>query len=177
MRVPFGECHCGCGRKAPLARQSNTERGWVRGQPIRFIHGHHAFKHPQTYSIEDRGYPFGPCWIWQGDVGTTGYAKIGNSEYGHVVFYERKHGPIPEGLELDHLCRLRCCVNPDHTEPVTHTVNVRRGLRAKLSPAAVAEIKVLRDSGLSYASIAPRFGVGPDCISRAYRGKRWKEAA
>jgi len=45
----------------------------------------------------------------------------------HRLSYETEIGPIPEGLELDHLCRVRSCVNPLHLEPVTHQENVRRG--------------------------------------------------
>lgn len=47
----------------------------------------------------------------------------------HRVTYERLVGPIPEGHEIDHLCRNRACCNPEHLEPVTRSENVRRGLR------------------------------------------------
>ena len=49
----------------------------------------------------------------------------------HRVYYERHVGPVPEGLELDHLCRNPGCVNPEHLEPVTHAENIRRGYQAK----------------------------------------------
>ena len=45
----------------------------------------------------------------------------------HRLYYELEKGPIPKGLTLDHLCRVRCCVNPDHLEPVTLVENVMRG--------------------------------------------------
>lgn len=45
----------------------------------------------------------------------------------HRVAYEEIMGPVPEGLELDHLCRTRSCVNPSHLEPVTHRENMNRG--------------------------------------------------
>ena len=51
----------------------------------------------------------------------------GTAKKAHRVSWELLVGPIPEGLELDHLCRNHGCVNPDHLEPVTHAVNVRRG--------------------------------------------------
>lgn len=50
----------------------------------------------------------------------------GKMRLAHRVAYEIHVGPIPDGLEIDHLCRVRCCVNPDHLEPVTHRENMRR---------------------------------------------------
>jgi len=80
----------------------------------------------------------GPCWLWTGGTagGTPGdrYGYIGPGRRGsgpmlrvHRVVWELLVGPIPEGLELDHLCRVRICCNPDHLEPVTHRENLRRG--------------------------------------------------
>lgn len=83
------------------------------------------------------------CWIWA-------FGRIHRLEYGHIhrgsrtdgtrqwmaahVFaYEEINGQVPSGLELDHRCRVRSCVNPDHLEPVTHTTNVRRGAVGILS--------------------------------------------
>lgn len=71
------------------------------------------------------------CWIWTRYCAQHGYAQIvdlqGKKLYVHRLFYEHYKGPIPAGLTLDHLCRVRCCVNPDHLEPVTLAENVRRG--------------------------------------------------
>ena len=66
------------------------------------------------------------CISWPGAHSPEGYARDGD-EYVHRQTYEAKRGPIPKGLELDHLCRNTWCVNPDHTEPVTHAVNIFRG--------------------------------------------------
>lgn len=75
--------------------------------------------------------PHGFCWLWQASKnGSSGYGlfKIkGKYKQAHRVAYELTKGPIPEGLVLDHLCRNRLCVNPDHLEPVTIGENISRG--------------------------------------------------
>lgn len=71
------------------------------------------------------------CWLWTGANNGKGYGIVGikrRPRYVHRVVYERLVGPIPEGLEMDHLCRNRACANPDHLEPVTHVVNAHRGV-------------------------------------------------
>lgn len=72
------------------------------------------------------------CWVWTKVIDTNGYGRgwAGPGKgwrLAHRVVWEMERGPIPAGLELDHLCRNRPCVNPDHLEPVTHTENIRRG--------------------------------------------------
>lgn len=70
------------------------------------------------------------CWLWQGAQNGHGYGALnvaGKQRGAHRVVYELLRGPIPTGLTLDHLCRRRHCVNPDHLEPVTIKENLRRG--------------------------------------------------
>lgn len=70
------------------------------------------------------------CWLWTGHTrGGYGRLKIGSKHrQAHRLAYEWLVGPIPEGkAHLDHLCRVRHCVNPAHLEPVTHRENVLRG--------------------------------------------------
>lgn len=71
----------------------------------------------------------GPCWLWIGTVDRWGYGQMkwqGRRPGSHRVAYELLVGPIPEGLTLDHLCRVPGCVNPAHLEPVTQAENNRR---------------------------------------------------
>lgn len=73
------------------------------------------------------------CWLWTGCVDrTVGYGEFGRAVTGrkirvHRYVYELIKGPIPSGLQIDHLCRVRICVNPDHLEAVTQQENIRRG--------------------------------------------------
>jgi HNH endonuclease len=66
------------------------------------------------------------CWLWTAATSTQGYGRLMVARPGRWS-YEYFVGPIPEGLELDHLCRVRNCVNPTHVEPVTRWVNIMRG--------------------------------------------------
>jgi|HubBroStandDraft_2_1064218.scaffolds.fasta_scaffold296591_2 hypothetical protein len=80
--------------------------------------------------------PNSGCLIWLGST-TDGYGRIGigrsrRTRGAHIVAYELANGPVPEGLQLDHKCRVRCCVNPDHLEPVTQQVNIGRGANVGL---------------------------------------------
>lgn len=89
-------------------------------------------------SVADSG-----CWEF-GSLGTDGYGQmwVGSRTDGtrrlrkaHIIAYEIFVGPVPEGRELDHLCRNRACVNPEHLEPVTHQLNVQRGAQGQRQAA------------------------------------------
>lgn len=92
----------------------------------------------------------GGCWEWAGSHSPQGYAfmyvRPGVRTNAHRVAYELLVGPIPEGLDLDHLCRNRGCVNPAHLEPVTGGENNRRGI----SVAAVNATKERCPKGHPY---------------------------
>lgn len=68
----------------------------------------------------------GDCWLWQAGLASTGYGQF-NSGSAHRFAYELVKGPIPEGLQIDHLCRNRKCVRPEHLEAVSCRENLLRG--------------------------------------------------
>jgi HNH endonuclease len=75
------------------------------------------------------------CWLWTGSTGRGGYGRWWKRDFdygrpAHVVIWEAFNGPVPEGKQLDHLCRVKCCVNEAHLEPVTMTVNLDRMFKA-----------------------------------------------
>ena len=72
------------------------------------------------------------CWLWTGALNRWGYGHVSKGRGGgavrvHKAMYELDVGPVPAGLDLDHLCRTRRCCNPYHLEPVTRQTNVDRG--------------------------------------------------
>ena len=70
------------------------------------------------------------CWIWLGDLNKNGYGRISihnKLEYAHRACYIAFKGRIPFLKQLDHLCRLSACVNPDHLEAVSSATNLHRG--------------------------------------------------
>ena len=113
--------------KTPMTRKTDRERFWAKVNK----NGPVPANRPEL----------GPCWLWLGCLGKP--SKGGANGYGrfylatdsgpyrqvqaHTYAYTLLKGPIPKGLEPDHLCRNRPCVNPDHLEPVTRRENVRRG--------------------------------------------------
>ncbi len=138
-------CECGCGQPAPRATRTYAGRGVFKGQPQRFIAGHYA-----RLTLEERLWPKvdkrGPdeCWEWLASRDKDGYGQFsvrhGDGWKGcraHRVVYELLAGPIPDGLQLDHLCRNPPCVNPAHLEAVTCQENLLRG--KTLNAAAIAK--------------------------------------
>ena len=71
------------------------------------------------------------CWLWTAGLANGGYGAFniarGVTVKAHRFAYESLVGPIPAGMQIDHLCRVRRCVNPEHLEPVTQLVNIKRG--------------------------------------------------
>lgn len=187
--VPLGYCLCGCGQKTTIAKYNDRKQ--VKGQPQQYLRGHHRRLGiggqkrlpPETgYRIEQTGYTVAgvpsACWIWQRGLTAVGYGQIGGSSntYGqclaHRYFYETVIGPIPRGLDLDHLCRQKSCCNPQHLEPVTPAVNIRRGRGTKLT---LEQVHLIRASDKSPKVLAEQFAVSQRCIRAILNRENWKE--
>ncbi|HEY7824270.1 MAG TPA: HNH endonuclease signature motif containing protein [Acidimicrobiia bacterium] len=129
----------------PGCHERHEARGWCNKHYLRWKrHGNplgwgHGLLWDRFWNKVDAS---GDCWEWIGATAGNGYGKINVKgrdhypEFAHRVGWELLVGPIPDGLVIDHLCRNTLCVNPDHLEPVTHKVNVRRGYRYRGRAAA-----------------------------------------
>lgn len=139
-------------------------------------------------SIEEKFWPFvrktDTCWPWIGGSKKKGYGMVDITNNGitredgssmkrigaHRLSWILLRGPISDALTIDHLCRNRACVNPEHLEPVTNAVNVLRGV----SPTAINKRKTHCPQGHPYdeANTSPRKGGGRGC--RACARLKWR---
>lgn len=126
-------------RFASLGEAENWER--TLPQPEREGRfGSRTISQVQDYIQDNSRTDASGCWLWTRSVSNEGYALMSwkrgarTIHTGHHAAYEAFIGTVPNGLELDHLCRVRSCVNPRHLEPVTHRENLMR------SPVAIAAI-------------------------------------
>lgn len=148
-------------------------RGWCQmhylrwrsnGDPhiVRALHG--ADLETLTRRWFTQGHPH-ECWPWRGRSISQGYGQLrhdGKTHKAYRLVYELLVGPIPQGLEIDHICRNRICVNPTHLEPVTKHENWRRSD----CPTAVNARKTHCPAGHAY----------DDVNARTYRGFRYCRA-
>lgn len=115
------------GRRDIINQQSRERRERAKKYPRMCIRD--VVRFFQKVSITADG-----CWLWTGSVGQTGYGRFCCSSsvngMAHKVLYHFVCGQVPTGMELDHTCRVRRCVNPCHLEPVTHLENMRRSAPA-----------------------------------------------
>lgn len=180
--IPKGYCQCGCGQETEVWANTSSYRGRVKGQRKRYLHNHHAYKSYTEYIEEDCGYNTA-CWIWQRYKNNLGYGMatididgVPTTHQAHRLVYERHKGPVPEGLQLDHLCRVPSCVNPAHLEPVTPAENFIRGRGTKLTWAKVREIRMARkELNITMPTLAKEFGVTRQTIGHIVRRKTWIE--
>lgn len=127
-------CDCGCGQHTFVSTITSKKRNIKRGDACRFLLGHGSRASSTWHIEEDRGYVT-PCWIWQRSLRKKdGYGQVainGRRRQAHRFYYERHMGPIPEGKEIDHLCGVKACVNPDHLKAVEQPENLWRAAMRK----------------------------------------------
>lgn len=173
---PSGLCMCGCGQPVPRARRSSQKVGLIAGEYVRYLPNHHIRLTTPPYVVEDTGYKT-PCHLWQRAIGSVhGYGVVridGKSTVAHVVAWEAVNGPVPDGMVLDHLCRVRHCINPDHLEPVTDAINIQRGALAKLTADDVREIRA-KAGTKPKLQLAKEYGVSHTLIRKIIRREAWK---
>lgn len=122
------------------------------------------------------------CWIWLGDLDDSGYGRAVSerlsptrTKMAHRWVYEQRVGPIPDGLHLDHLCRIPCCVNPEHLEPVTVAENVRRGLHGELREVCGSGHQATPRN--TYLRLSDNARKCRECNALAAKAKRVRESA
>lgn len=89
------------------------------------------------------------CQLWPGAV-DRGYGRVwvdGRAARVHRVVWELKHGPIPEGMTIDHLCRIRACCNTEHMELVSQSVNTKRARHVQTLAVEARRSRPLPDTG------------------------------
>ncbi len=126
---------CGCAHRRPI-NEAAIKRAEERAESRRvaLITGERPSPHffderlPPAFWDKVSPEPNSGCWLWTGASAESsgGYGRFA-SKSAHRVSYSALVGPIPDGLVIDHVCRQRCCVNPNHLEPVTSQVNTQRG--------------------------------------------------
>jgi len=126
--------------------------------------------------------PNSGCWLWTLSLKPEGYGSIkinGRSRLAHRISYEEFVGPVPRGLQLDHLCRTRSCVNPKHLEPVTLGENIRRGDTGKTARARWASKTHCKKGHAfaehSYISVRDGYNRRICRICKAAANARWLE--
>jgi len=172
MNNEIGYCKCGCGEKTNISKINRKDRGWIKGKHINFIKNH-AIKIniSDNYKIDK----ITNCWNWLGYIAKNGYAKIGSKFHttlAHKYLYEIKYGKVAKNKELDHLCRNRKCVNPDHLEEVSRLENSRRGSKTKINFKIAQEIRKLKNI-VYYKDICKKFKIGRTLVYSIWNNQTW----
>ena len=175
--VPYGYCWCGCGEKTNPSTATLQDRPVYKGLPCHYRKAH-SFRVKTRYVEEDRGYTT-PCWIWQLKIADNGYGHVtvGNTtKLAHRYYYEQYKGSIAARLSIDHLCRVRECVNPDHLEAVPLYVNQRRGSKILLSVELVEALREAHKCGVMPSTLETLTGIKRRTLQAAIYGENWSKA-
>jgi len=133
-------------------------------------------------STPEKFYKINPetgCWEWFGNTCIKGYGKykVGIKSYkAHRFMYEERFGKIPKGMQIDHKCKVKNCVNPDHLEVVTGTENIRRSSVTKITRAQAIQIhKKYKTKKFFQSDLAKIFNIDQTQISRILLKKSWSD--
>jgi hypothetical protein len=188
-------CACGCGKETNLASKTSARRGWTKGQPLRFVQGHHCLR-PLAERFWEKVDKRGPdeCWLWLASQHQFGYGQInvhGRPIAASRIAYELTNGPIPEGLEALHTCNNPPCCNPNHLYAGTQTDNMQDAKRAghlyqfPLKPGTLYPKAKLNDDKVRYIretyatgtvklkDLGVQFGVSEEMIWLIVHRKKW----
>ena len=129
-------------------------------------------KDDELYKVDTKS----GCWNFTGSLLKSGYGQIQRNKksiYIHRYFYEKYKKVVPQGYELDHLCKNKKCVNPLHLEAVTHYENCLRGSATKLTEEIVQNMRNLYKSGWKKIVLARLFKISRAHVGRIIEGKSW----
>ena len=118
------------------------------------------------------------CYIPKGEKTRLGYIRLwnkGNRILAHRFEFEKVHGKIPEGMEIDHICCNKSCSNVNHLRLATRTENMRYSKATKLTKEIVLNIHSQKAQGISVASMAKEYNVTPRCVWLILQGKNWHD--
>ena len=118
------------------------------------------------------------CYIPKGEKTRLGYIRLwnkGNRILAHRFEFEKAHGKIPEGMEIDHICCNKACSNVSHLRLATRTENMRYSKATKLNKEIVLEIHKKRAQGIRVVNIAKEYKVTRECIYLILQGKNWND--
>lgn len=132
MNMTLASCSVGSDCTSGRLRRGMCERHYRRWMKTGSTTEPHRVDNLGNYWIVEDG-----CWLWLGNVWPNGYGKMSVDVHGtrlaHRAMYMEHVGTPPVGLDLDHLCRVKSCVNPSHLEPVSRAVNLDRYFEARIS--------------------------------------------
>ena len=194
QEIPYGFCHCGCGQKTNLAERTKPLRGYIKGQPMKFLLGHARAggcvpipvrkRFERHISME----PMTGCWLWTAHT-IMGYGRFvgcGASTMAHRAAWIIYVGPIPDGISVLHRCDTPECVNPLHLFLGTYTDNVRDAIkkgRFKFPPfgeahhsskVTIQDVITIRNDPRSIPEIAREYGLTYWATQKIKERLSWK---